>query len=79
MQYLVYLHKIVAVIIIVMLYPTFCGHKFKLAFGALKRSLILESLLRTVAFITSGIGDKVFKHTKFSNGTAIFISKPLRK
>ena len=36
---------------IIMLYPTFCGQNFKLAFGALIRSLSLESSLRTVAFI----------------------------
>ena len=32
----------------------------------LERSLSLESSLRTVIFIISEIGDKVFKHTKFS-------------
>ena len=35
----------------------------------LERSLSLESLLQTIALIISWIGDKVFKHTKFSKGT----------
>ena len=50
----------------------------------LERSLSLESSLRTVTFIISEIGDKVFKHTKFSkvqlilyrNHCGISITKP---
>ena len=36
MQYLMYLHEIVAVDKIIMLYSTLYGHRFKLAFGALR-------------------------------------------
>ena len=45
----------------------------------LERLLSSEGSFKTVALIISNIGDKVFKHTKFSKGTVVFISEPLRK